>query len=200
MKLGLGLLGVLAAGVGGLIAPSASAVRSADRAIAAAASELGQLPERPAQLERQSQALAKAVAFEKEHIKPIPQQGDIAGLVRGLSVYLDRLGVRSREIATGAPTRSGGLVSLPISLTMRGDFASAYAVLEHVDALPRLIRARRLRIAWEKPGEARGAERQAAAALEANLLKVEILLEVIVASEPEPAESKDGAEPHGGKK
>ena len=197
IRLGAGLVALAAIGAVAAVVPSWRMVRHAESAIAVARSELGSLGERPAQLERQAAALAAAAAFAREHTKPIPMQGDVAGLVRGVSQYLDELGVRTREIATGAPVRAGGLICMPLSLTMRADFESVFAVLERVASMPRLIRARRLRLAWEgldasgKPPAALAES----AALSSPTLKAEILLEIILAADETPDQKSQGGKP-----
>lgn len=181
LRKALGLAALAALGVAAAVLPSARMVRKADSAIRAANAELGQLSARPAQLEAQAAALAAAAAYARQHTKPIPAQGDVAGLVRGLSVYLDDLGVKSREVATGVPVRAGGLVCMPMSLTMRSDSAAVLAVLRHVESLPRLTRLRRLKISVDKPADTPpvSAEHASDGPSGSPLVKSEILLELI---------------------
>ena len=173
LKLGAG---VVALALGGLllgVAPSVRTLKGLNRDIAHVKSLFTLEEDKPAELEKRAERLSEARRLTREHIKPIPAQGDVAGLVRGLSVYLNSLGVHSREMTTGAPVVMGDVVARPMSLTMHADFKSVYAVVEHVEALPRLVRVRRVRI-----GRDRGAD------LGEPIIKAELLLEVLYTEDP----------------
>lgn len=179
-RLAAGLLGAATAGAGLLVYPAWRAAASVRVEIAQAQRQIGSRDDRPAELERERETLVRLEAFAAEHTRPLPGQSDVASLVRGLSVYLDELGIASREVATGTPTRSGPITVMPMTLTMRCDFLGACAVVVHVESLPRLVRIRRFRLAHEKGDSAE-------ASLSAPL-KAELLLEVLSADAPPPTD------------
>ncbi len=190
--LAAGLLAAGAIGAGLFVYPAWRAARGVRRDIASAHRRIGQIVDRPAQLARRQEAIAALARFEAEHTKPLPPQSDVAGLIRGLSVYLDELAIPSREVATGAPVRTGAITVMPMTLTMRCDFLSACAVVARIESLPRLIRVRRFRLAHDA-GDTGAPDRSAP-------LKAEVLLEVLSMDAPPPtgekmASPEKGAEP-----
>lgn len=78
--------------------------------------------------------------------KPIPRDSDVAGLIRELSGELTRLGLMEREITTGAPTTVGKVRSLPMLVTLYGDFPSVNEAVGWIERLPRLVRVQRVRV------------------------------------------------------
>ncbi|TVQ60249.1 MAG: hypothetical protein EA379_08555 [Phycisphaerales bacterium] len=174
LRLGAGLAVLALAGVMLGVLPSVRTLRSLNSDIAHIRSLFTLEEDRPAELALRAASLEEARRLTRKHTKPIPAQGDVAGLIRGLSVFLDELGVQSREVATGTPAKLGDVVAMPMSLTMTADFMSVYAVIEHVESLPRLVRVRRVRIARD-----RGAD------IGSPIIKAELMLEVLYTDDPQ---------------
>lgn len=172
LKLGAGVLTLTLVGLLGGVIPAVNAVRSLDEQIARVRSSFTNVADRPQELQKRAASLEDARLLTVRHTKPIPAQGDVAGLIRGLSMTLDEMGITTREIATGAPGRIGDVVAMPMSLTMHADFRGIHAVIAHIESLPRLVRVRHVRIG-----------RDSRADVGSTILKAELMLEVIYTTE-----------------
>lgn len=123
----------------------------------AARTELLLVGDRPKELARQGEELNKVKQFVRKHVKPIPKDSDVAGLVRSLSELMDSEGISRREIATGVEARGESARTLPLTLKMRGSFASVCAVIDRIESLPRMVRLRRVELRLDgEPGAGEG--------------------------------------------
>jgi len=160
-----GLAGVVAVGVFVVVWPQASSLRS----LAAERSELrervGRQDNGAAALRRLQEDLAVQRGHAQRYVTPIPETSDTASLIRAISRRLDDLGVREREITTGAPVKHDIVSSMPMSVTLKGDFLSIYEAVRWIETLPRLVRVDRLTIKQEQEQKASSFER-----VEAELL------------------------------
>ncbi len=103
-----------------------------------------------ATLARMRRDLAQASVEAEGVVVPIPADSDVATLVRRLSERLDKLGVREREITTGAAAAAEDLSSMPMSVRIQGPFLSVHEALRWIESLPRLVRVQRLRVDADK--------------------------------------------------
>ncbi len=99
---------------------------------------------------------------------PIPEDGDIAGLIRELTSRLESMNVREREITTGSPIRHEDASSMPMSVSMTGGFVSVFDTIQWAERLPRLVRVQRVKI--KRPLNKDGVESRATGPVEADLL------------------------------
>lgn len=168
VKLGAGVGALALVGMVFGVMPSIRVVQELDAQTQRVRSTFTNVADRPAELQKRAASLEEARLLTVRHTKPIPAQGDVAGLIRGLSVSLDEMGINTREIATGAPSKFDDIIAMPMSLTMHADFRSIHNVIAHIESLPRLVRVRHVRIG-----------RDSRADIGSTTLKAELMLEVI---------------------
>jgi Tfp pilus assembly protein PilO len=107
-------------------------------------------PELIARLEDQ---LGRLEALRDQRMKPIPDDRDVAGLVRDLSEMLDDLRLTEREITTGASKDLDEATSMPMSVMLRGPFPAIAEAVERIESLERLVRVQRLRVTAGRSGK-----------------------------------------------
>ncbi len=174
---GLAALGAL--GVFGVVWPQVSSIRALIAERSELQERIGRRDDGAAALERLQDELESQRARAAAYVTPIPEFADTASLIRAISRRLDALGMREREITTGAPTKHDMVSVMPMSVTLRGDFLSIYEAVRWIESLPRLVRVDRLKIKHEKG--ATSAEGLA------GRVEAEILLQVFFA----PASGED---------
>lgn len=126
----------------------------------------------------QEELVAVRVLHERQ-ARPIPTDSDVASLIRQLTARLDELAIREREITTGAPTAAEDVMSMPMSVTLQGEFVSVYSGLRWIESLPRMLRVQRLKIDTDK-----------AKSLAPGEVRAELLLELFFDRRPAAAEKE----------
>lgn len=179
-----GWLALIGAGVGIGVVPASGGLARTERDVARARIAVQAAKDRPAELERRRAELEAMREFAEAYTKPIPGQGDIAGLVRGLAIYLDERGVPEREIGTGSAAPDAGALAMPMSLAMRADFSTICSTITHIESLPRLVRLSRLKI-----------ERDIQKGRPTGLLRAELSLDVLFSGVAEPVAEAGEAKP-----
>jgi len=154
-KLWGGLAAVAALGLGLGVYPN---LKGADR-LARQAAELEQRVQRSddgaAALERLRETLATREAEARRLLRPIPADGDVGGLIRGMSEAFERLGLGKPEIKTGRPIDHEDAMGLPMTVEVRGDFLKLMGAVAWLEGLDRLVRVRKAR--FETPTASAGA-------------------------------------------
>ncbi|TVQ77859.1 MAG: hypothetical protein EA380_06785 [Phycisphaeraceae bacterium] len=145
---GLGIL--VCVGVGGLLWPSWSSGRVLRGEIGQLEQELSKPKSDPEMIERLSQELAGLNALRDQRMTPIPEERDVAGLMRELSAMLDELGLLEREITTGSPQVHDEASVMPMTVVLSGAYPSVAEAVIRIESLPRLVRVQRLRLALER--------------------------------------------------
>ncbi|MFG0257553.1 MAG: type 4a pilus biogenesis protein PilO [Phycisphaerales bacterium JB043] len=102
--------------------------------------------------------------------RPIPEESDVSGFVRDLSLQMARMGIDRREIITNNPVGSEHASVLPITISMSSTFPQIVDVVGWVEDLPRLVRIRRVKITTGR-----------SARTPADLVSAEILLDAYFA-------------------
>lgn len=87
--------------------------------------------------------------------KRIPDQSDLPALLRELSGELEDLHVTDRTIQTQAVEKGDDFVVIPIRLTFRGSFAAAYAFMQRVESMDRLVHIGKLELGGDADGQDR---------------------------------------------
>lgn len=149
IQLGAGLVAFAAIGIIAEAVPTWRRVQKLGMRCEETRAELLLVSDRPVELARQADELSKVKAFVQDHVKPVPGESDVAGLVRSLSQLMDTEGITQREIATGVAARGDHTWTLPLTLKMRGSFTSVFAVVDRIETLPRLIKLKRVELRLE---------------------------------------------------
>jgi len=71
--------------------------------------------------------------------KTIPQDGELAELLRVLTSEMNELELVDANVSTLATLKSSGYESLPIIITFRGRSTNAFEFIYRVEAMPRLV-------------------------------------------------------------
>ena len=145
-------VGVLGASVGLLVVPSlrrTAAIEAEVVNLRIEAAKPSDGPEVIAGLTRELEALRSR---GETRMTPIPEQSDIAGLMRELSGKLDELGLEKRELVQGTAKRLEEASLVPMSVLIEGPFPKIYNVARYLEGLPRLVRVQRLRLAMPGAG------------------------------------------------
>jgi Tfp pilus assembly protein PilO len=119
--------------------------------------------------------LSRVQALAASVVTPIPEESDVASLIRKLSARLDGLGVAEREITTGASVNEDDVSSMPMSVRIGGSFESVYSAVRWIEELPRLVRVQRVKLETAKAGDKGDAQATA------GLVKAELLIDVFFA-------------------
>ena len=78
--------------------------------------------------------------------KYVPQEDEIAEVLRGLTESLDAHGVRQPEVITKKIKHFEDYSVIPVSLQFTAGFTETYGVLKRLESLPRLIRIDELEV------------------------------------------------------
>lgn len=186
--LSAGFLALAGAGAGLLVWPAYAGMRGHSREIARLRTELAKPTSDPEVIAALASELESLRALGEARMTPIPLDADIAGLMEDLSGALEGLGIDRREITTGSTKLFDEASSLPVSVSLQGEFLKVYGLVRHLEELPRLVRVERLRVSTGQGG--------AVTAGAGGDLRAEINLEVFFA--PRDVRSLASAERGGG--
>jgi hypothetical protein len=78
--------------------------------------------------------------------KYVPQQDEIAEVLRGLTTSLDAHGVTRPEVTTKKAKHFADYSVIPVSVQFTAQFPETFGVLKRLESLPRLIRIERLEL------------------------------------------------------
>jgi Tfp pilus assembly protein PilO len=139
LRLGLIGLGVLLAVGVGLWLPTWLGIESLRVDITRAEQRLGIARGRTdglARLARQVDQLRTQVA---NNSRIIPEQAELASVLRKLSVQLDHHRLTGKGMSTGEPKPIEDCLGLPVGMTVAGDGRNVLAFIESVEQMPRMI-------------------------------------------------------------
>lgn len=139
-------LGMVAAGTGLLALPSLQRTVEIEREVATLRVEAAKPSDGPEVIAGLTKELEALRSRGETRMTPIPEQSDIAGLMRELSAKLDELGLDKRELVQGTAKRLEEASLVPMSVLVEGPFPKIYGVARYLEGLPRLVRVQRLRI------------------------------------------------------
>lgn len=71
--------------------------------------------------------------------KVIPQQNELAGLIREISTRIDGQALGERELNTRPTVESDHYVTLPIDIACTGDSLSAFHFVNDLESMPQLV-------------------------------------------------------------
>ena len=137
-------------GVGGLLLPAWRGAHAMRAEIDRYEAELAEPQAGPEELARLRRERDDLMLLSDQRMTPIPPEADVAGLIRELSTMLDGLGLREREITTGASKALEEASSMPMTVTLTGPFPRVAEAVLRVETLPRLVRVQRLRLSTER--------------------------------------------------
>jgi len=83
----------------------------------------------------------------------VPDQPELADLLRGLSDALIEQGVNGHEITTQPIEQLAHFQAIPISIEYRAPFTASYGVIEQIVSLPRLLRVDALHLMLDEGSE-----------------------------------------------
>lgn len=149
LGLGAGLAAMMIAGIGLVVRPAYVSARALDRDIESKREELGRPGSGPEAIERLARDLAALKELGSERMTPIPAESGVATLVRQLSESFDELGLKDREVSTGASKQLDEASCLPMTIAITGGFPAIFDALRRVESLERLVRVQRFRVALE---------------------------------------------------
>lgn len=147
---GIGLVILVCVSAGGLLWPSWSSGRVLRGEISQLEQELSKPKSDPEMIDRLSQELAGLNSLRDQRMTPIPEERDVAGLMRELSAMLDDLGLLEREITTGSAQTQDEASVMPMTVVLSGPYPSVAEAVTRMESLPRLVRVQRLRMALER--------------------------------------------------
>lgn len=84
-----------------------------------------------------------------DRITPIPDQPDLAGLMRRMSAMFEESGIEPPQLTTGVPQPDNGAMSMPMTVVATGNFVAITEAVRSIESLPRLVRVRRVRLSTE---------------------------------------------------
>lgn len=128
------------------VSPKLREHRRAKAEVRGLMAELAKPIDAPGMIEEFSKNLGELRTVGASRMTPIPQESDIAGLVRNVSARLDELGLTQNELTTGQSVSLDDASSIPIALHVEGPFPKVLEVLRYIEDLPRLVRISRLAI------------------------------------------------------
>lgn len=140
-------LGVVSAGIGLLVVPSMRRTAALATELSGLRVEAAKPSDGPEVIEGLTRELAELKSRGEMRMTPIPEQSDIAGLMRELSGKLDELKLDKRELVQGTAKKLEEASLVPMSVLVEGSFPEIYGVAKYLESLPRLVRVQRLRIA-----------------------------------------------------
>lgn len=96
-----------------------------------------------AKLARDVQALKDQVGDSPRYV---PQEGELAGLLRQLSSELADQQVQDQMIQTQSMVSGEDFNLMPVRLTFRGTFPATFAFLRHIEYMDRVVQVNRLEV------------------------------------------------------
>lgn len=189
LAMGLVLLGL--GGFGLVVRPAYVSARALDADIEAKREELSRPGSGPEAIERLARDLSALRSLGSERMTPIPEESGVATLVRGLSESFDALGLKDREISTGAAKSLDDASCMPMTVAVQGPFPAIYAALTGIESLDRLVRVQRLRISVDGKGGAHTVDRS-------GRVRADIQLDVFFAPKRSTSQSGGAVAGEGG--
>ncbi len=147
LGIGLGVLAVL--GVLLVVAPRVHAVSQANAEIGGFRKELAKTNAGPEAIAMLKERLRILEELGNDRITPIPDEPDLAGLMRRMSGMFSDAGIQPPQLTTGVPQPDKGAMSMPMTIVASGGFVSITEAIRSIEGLPRLVRVRRVRLATE---------------------------------------------------
>ncbi|MEO1237306.1 MAG: type 4a pilus biogenesis protein PilO [Planctomycetota bacterium] len=124
----------------GVWLPESRALRELDARIAAAQAELGPDFLEPTSMDRQQREVDEMRDRLESADRYVPDSPDLASVLRSLTEAVESRGVRGQQFRTSPTRRHRRYCEVPIELEFSDTFLSAYAVLEEIERMPRLVR------------------------------------------------------------
>lgn len=129
-----------------VIYPQTKAISSLDRQLHELVKMMDETDAVIEQTEVLSDWVVKIRSTVELSTRPIPQESDVSGFVRDLSLQMAEIGVERREIVTSSTAETEHAMVLPITISMTTSFPQIVEVIGWVENLPRLVRLRRVKI------------------------------------------------------
>ena len=175
LKLGVGLVALLTAGVWLGASPTANRAASLRERIAQTAQDLHHSKNTARDIRNMADTLEEARVFAARSTKPLATGDETATLVYELSSFVRALEIAKHELRQERARVEDGVRITPLVLTMDGSYPDVVAVIDRVHSLDRLLRISRLSIDLPRGG-----------APGSKTLQIEIVIEAM---------SREGAQP-----
>lgn len=180
--LGAGLVLFLVIGFVLAVMPQLRSTARAQAEVAGFQAELSKQNAGPETIAQLRERLGTLEQLGKDRITPIPDEADLAGLMRRMSEMFDSERIDAPQLTTGVPQKDKGAMSMPMTVVAEGDFLPIEQAIASIESLPRLIRVRRVRLATDASRRRNQVDRVAP-------VRVDLLLDVFYA--PFEADKED---------
>ncbi len=144
--LGAGWLAIVAATVGVFVMPSMHRERELKSEVSALESELAQPSSGPELIAQLQANLDTLQSFGDGRMTDIPEESDIAGLMRSLTDILSQFQLPQHDLTTRPEKALQYASAKPVSISLTGPFTSIYQAVNQIESLPRLVRVERFRL------------------------------------------------------
>jgi Tfp pilus assembly protein PilO len=152
----LAVLLIVVGGFGaGIWLPARAERQTLQKRITEARQKLAKARESPS-LRKWNQAVGNLRTKIDQSRQRVPRQDEMAEVLRGLSEVLNTRHVDDREVMTRDMQRFGRFGLIPIEVTFRGTFKDAYAVMQRIEQMPRLVQVDRLELGSNQRAEEQG--------------------------------------------
>lgn len=175
LKLGIGLIALITAGVWIGASPTANRAASLRERIARTSQDLQHSKNTAGDIRNMADTLEEARGFAARSTKPLATGDETATLVYELSSFVRALEIAKHELRQERARVEDGVRVTPLVLTMEGSYPDVVAVIDRVHSLDRLLRVSRLSIDLPRGG-----------APGSKTLQIEIVIEAM---------SREGSQP-----
>lgn len=157
----VGPVAVLAAGVGFAVWPTYSRAQELRTEVRTLEAKVERLDQATSQVEQLAEDLGSVQQQINNDLKIIPDQADIASIIRNLSLPVDGDTVVDQTFTTGASNPAvadddAATVELtPLTVDLKANFDSVFALIRAAESMDRLIRVSRLRVECDRDKDVR---------------------------------------------
>ena len=180
--LGASLAAFVLGSVSFVIYPAWAQGRATELRIQSLTEELAKPVDGPEIIQALTDELETVRKQQGDRVRPIPEESDASGLIRGLSEHLDSLGIVDRTITTGQAKTLSHASLMPMTVMMRGDYSQVSQAIRYIETIDRLVRLQRVRIAAGSLSRSPDASRS-------GIVQAELLIDVFYA--PRGGERKE---------
>ncbi len=139
IRTGLIILGLVVVYAAAVWFPSHRRIQTLRGRIASAEQELGIARDRTDGLTRLAEQVHKLRAEVKSSNKQIPEQGEMASMLRELSVQIENENLAGQGINMLAAQAGDDYLTLPVELTFSGKSLDAFRFVNRLEGMPRLV-------------------------------------------------------------
>jgi len=144
--LGLGWCAIVGMTVGLFVMPSLQREQELKAEISELQSELAQPSSGPELIAQLEDSLETLRSFGDGRMTDIPEDSDIAGLMRSLTRILADYGLSQHDLTTRPEKTLRYASAKPVSISLSGPFQAIYQAVQRIESLPRLVRIERFRL------------------------------------------------------